>query len=75
MTSTDASGGHCLTESRKGRMILQLQVPESVAAYAHDPAIEATVDGLISAREKLLPDLRWSEMAAYYKAWTAAQSG
>jgi hypothetical protein len=56
-------------------MILQLQVPESVAAYAHDPAIEATVDGLISAREKLLPDLRWSEMAAYYKAWTAAQSG
>ena len=48
------------------------RIPDSVRSYYRDLTVQSGVDALLVKPQKLPPDLRWGEMADYYRAWLAA---
>lgn len=51
-----------------------IEVPQSVMAYFTQPAVATAVDLLLSGKKPKVPEnLRWDELAAFYRACLAAQ--
>lgn len=52
---------------------MDYQLRDSVRAYVFDPMVSAGVDALLGKADKLVPDLRWTDIRPYHEAWIAAQ--
>ncbi|MFN3725239.1 MAG: hypothetical protein ACK4SZ_02925 [Allosphingosinicella sp.] len=51
-----------------------IAVPESVLAYFQQPSVQTAVDLLLTGKEPKVPaNLRWEEVASFYRACLAAQ--